>query len=661
MHQTHPARIVCVLLAFVAGMSATARADGPMNLLDRASVATTNGLMPSSADVTTSYSDISDAAGVVVAIQPGADKFPGVTFRPPQGIWDLSAYGHVDARLVNTSTNRLVLSLRVDNAGDWHTSPWSFESLHLAPGAAGNLRVYFGMSFGKTAFALHPEAVIRILVFAGKSDATQSFRIESLQAGGAPGERPAVDPKSIRITPRQGRLLEAGAISNAAAQLVVTGGAQAAVITNNDGDIALRLTLPPSKTEQSLQFHPAVGRWDLRDFLEVRVQVRNAGMAPLVPRLRVEGDNGPSDWAAAKAPLAPGAVTELVASFIPAVPWTCLPSSPKPGHVNNLPGTGTKLTSDAVAAITVAADAGAVERVLVVESIRADLPPPPVMPAWLGKRPPVDGAWNMTFDDEFNGAAINTDLWNVVGQNFYDKVSHYSRDNVIVKDGLLRLRYEKQRGWHNDDPAFKPWGPTAVSGETPYATGYLDTFGKWTQRYGYFESRLKLPRAPGLWPAFWMMPDRGPAFGSPGKRGSTSDGGMEFDIAEWLSRWGQYRYNIAMHWDGYGPEHKAAGTGTIYVQPDADGFLTCGLLWTPGVAIYYCNGREVLRWEDPRVSCMPADLMFTMPCGGWDNNALDDAQLPADLVVDYVRVWQRADLANLPPLAAATNTPPAVK
>ena len=79
--------------------------------------------------------------------------------------------------------------------------------------------------------------------------------------------------------------------------------------------------------------------------------------------------------------------------------------------------------------------------------------------------------------------------------------------------------------------------------------------------------------------------------------------------------------------------------------PDRDGFLTCGLLWTPGSAIYYCNGREVARWDEPRISSVPSDLMFTLPSGGWDNSSLDDAQLPDDFIIDYVRVWQRKDLA----------------
>jgi beta-glucanase (GH16 family) len=62
--------------------------------------------------------------------------------------------------------------------------------------------------------------------------------------------------------------------------------------------------------------------------------------------------------------------------------------------------------------------------------------------------------------------------------------------------------------------------------------------------------------------------------------------------------------------------------------------------------VLYGNGHEVARWEDPRISSVPSDLMFTLPMGGWDNDALDDARLPADFELDYVRVWQRRDLAE---------------
>jgi len=172
------------------------------------------------------------------------------------------------------------------------------------------------------------------------------------------------------------------------------------------------------------------------------------------------------------------------------------------------------------------------------------------------------------------------------------------------------------------------------------------------QRYGYFEARVKLPTAPGLWPTFWLMPDRGAAAGPQWKRQDTADGGMEFDIMEHLTRWGPYRYNIAVHWDGYGKEHKSVGSATNYIQADKDGFITSGLLWTPGSAIFYCNGKEIGRWEDARVGNVASGILIEMTTGGWDNNAVDDAQLPADYILDYVRVWQRKDLA---PDAGASN------
>jgi len=121
---------------------------------------------------------------------------------------------------------------------------------------------------------------------------------------------------------------------------------------------------------------------------------------------------------------------------------------------------------------------------------------------------------------------------------------------------------------------------------------------------------------------------------------------MEFDVAEYLSRWGPYRMNVAWHWDGYGKEHKATGSTTIYFQPDKDGFVTSGVLWLPGLSVYYLNGNEVARWENPRVSNVESDIMFTNVSGGWDNNGIDDTKLPDNFVIDYVRVWQRKDLAS---------------
>jgi beta-glucanase (GH16 family) len=220
---------------------------------------------------------------------------------------------------------------------------------------------------------------------------------------------------------------------------------------------------------------------------------------------------------------------------------------------------------------------------------------------------------------------------------------------------MANLRFEKKRGFHNDnsDPNVGPQNLTGQK-QSDYACGFLDTWGKWVQRYGYFESRVKLPRARGLWPTFWMVPDRG---GEKHGGSDTGHGAMEMDIMEHVTRWGPYRHNIALHWDGYGKDHKSRGSDCIYVQADKDGFITSGLLWTPGLVVFYCNGKELWRWEDPRVSNVASYIIFEVTTDTWNPKvAVDDKQLPADYLIDYVRAWQRKDLASS--AGAARSEPP---
>jgi beta-glucanase (GH16 family) len=384
---------------------------------------------------------------------------------------------------------------------------------------------------------------------------------------------------------------------------------------------------------------PAVGRWDLGDATEVRVRVRNEGRSPLTPSVQVTSNGGKTDLATAAAPLAAREQTEIVASFLPAKPGRGAPlNRPKVGDYSG--GTTFQSVFAATVEITARHDG---EAKLLVESITAAAPPG-VFPDWLGKRPPVEGEWVKTLDENFDAPAIDSKAWNIYGPNYWDKESHWTKDGLILDGGLAKFRFEGKRGFHNDnsDPAV---GPENLSGkkESNYACGYLDSWGKWAQRYGYFEARVKLPRTKGLWPTFWMVPSR------PGEKqcgGDTGNGGMEMDIMEHLTRWGPYRYNIALHWDGYGKDHKSVGTSCAYVQADKDGFITPGVLWTPGSMVFYCNGKEVWRFEDPRVATVAAYFIFEVTTGGWDNDPVDDKHLPADYLVDYVRAWQRKDLAS---------------
>lgn len=637
-----PARLIA--LAILCGATAWAQVGGiaPKFLIDTGSPKAAAQITPSSDQV----SITTGKDGITVNIAAGAEQYPGFFIKPESGsAWDLTPWGRIEAKITNLGAGSLQLSMRVDNKPDG--SSGNTEGISLKPGESKIIKVIFGYAYGfKPGFPLNPGSVKDLLFFSnGKKDAPRSFRIEDLQASGSAGEKPAVDPSTVRVKPENGVIYAKGVKIDAAKQLVAKGGAQAVVAA--DGTLQLGFTGGP-KGGESVTFKPAAGSWQLTEAFQVQVKLKNTGNAPVTPSVRLDSKGGSGDMITA-APLAPGAETVITVPFA-AVVSPVVPTDPKQevsskgtwSENNWAPktGTGTKFTSDWAKGVIITADKTPGAKSLAVTSIVANVPQSDI-PAWVGQRPPVDGDWVKTLDENFDGDAIDLNRWNIYTDNFWDKRTHFSKDNVIVKDGKLILHYEKKTGYHNDDPNDKK-----TVGKTDYACGFADTYGKWRQLYGYFEARVKLPKAPGLWPAFWTMPDRGPEAGPQWKRSSIANGGMEHDILEFLSGWGPYRYNLAFHWDGYGKEHKSGGTPYNYVLPDKDGYITTGVYWVPGLAIYYAQGKEVLRWESPRICTVPSYIMFNMVSGGWDNQPLEDAKLPDDFVIDYVRVWQRKDLAS---------------
>ena len=600
-----------------------------------------------------------NASGFDMVIKKGDAPWPGVVVQPADGTpWNLVLYGHVEAKVTNTGDAETVINLRVDNAGPSSENRWNAEMKKLAAGQTAVVRVYFGYSYNfQRGFKLDPKAVTRLLFFCTKTDRDVSFRIEDVKAAGWEGEPVGTNPDEARIKPQGGMIMSAGKPAKDAVLLLSNGGAKAA-FSSSGASVLVDFADGGQKT--SAQIKPKVGGfWDLSDHMRMVVRLRNTGKTPCSPGLFLGSIDGPTKTCTPAAPIAPGQDASVIIPFAPDLPWTAPTDAAQTdpstgGHWDRMPGTGTSFRNHKVRALTIMPDPQGGAQSIEIVGIIADQPPVQ-LPSWLGEKPPVEGDWIKTLDEEFDGQVLNDKIWSVYWFNWWDKRQHYSKDNTFLRDGKLVIRTEKKTGLHNDGTSVGMPGEIGPP-ETPYATGWADTFGKWTQRYGYFEFRAKLPRAAHMWPGIWMMPDRGlakfpdglPKVNWQGFKGRTDtfNGGMEIDIIESQSIWGPHRFNIACHWDGYAKEHKKLGTSANYVETDSEGFIVVGLLWLPGSLSFYGNGEEIWRWESPRIVSEQMYVQFQNMLGGWESDPLDDAQLPSDFEIDYMRVWQRADLAT---------------
>ncbi|MFC9708939.1 carbohydrate binding domain-containing protein [Paenibacillus sp. NPDC056933] len=257
--------------------------------------------------------------------------------------------------------------------------------------------------------------------------------------------------------------------------------------------------------------------------------------------------------------------------------------------------------------------------------------------------------WDLVWNDEFNGSAIDSSKWTVqdTGLVYNNELQYYSPDNTrIVKDqNRSVLQIEAKRDQKNGKD---------------YTSGKLISMGKGDWTYGKVVVRAKIPVEKGMWPAIWMMPTDEAHYG-----GWPASG--EIDIMELIGgKESSNKVYSTLHYDAVKPDgshgHNQGSLTLPEGQSFADDYHDFQVEWLPGMIRFYVDGKlhhEVTNWQtkaagQPEYYTFPAPfdrpfyLILNLAVGGDWPGAPESVFTSEAMNVDFVRVYSYKNLNQWP-------------
>lgn len=247
----------------------------------------------------------------------------------------------------------------------------------------------------------------------------------------------------------------------------------------------------------------------------------------------------------------------------------------------------------------------------------------------------------LTFSDEFNAeknTPVDATKWTheIGGKGWGNQELQYYTDSIENsfhdgKGSLVIKVIEKDL----PEDEFKCW-----YGKCKYTSARLVTNKKFTQKYGRFETRIKIPKGQGMWAAFWMLGDNFDTVGW-SKCG-------EIDIMENIGREPK-----TVHGTIHGPGYEGAkGIGKAYkLKGDsifADDFHVYAVEWKKNKIKWYVDGKHYFTMTPNKlpkdkewVYDHPFFMLLNLAVGGpWGGNPDKTTVLPQEMLIDYVRVYE---------------------
>lgn len=246
---------------------------------------------------------------------------------------------------------------------------------------------------------------------------------------------------------------------------------------------------------------------------------------------------------------------------------------------------------------------------------------------------PLPG-WELVWNDEFSRSGLpDASKWrydthrNRLGW-YNNELQYYSSarlENSRVENGKLIITARKER-----------LTSAADYGGQNYTSARLFTQGVASWTYGRFEIRAKLPCALGTWPAIWTL----------GTGGAWPDDG-EIDIMEQKGTSAAEKQKVlgTVHTrSGFAGAGPSANQTLLNACTD---FNTYHMEWNATSIVIGVNGSNYFTYLNQNIGNSqwpfnkPQYLLLNVAVGGFLGGTVNDAQLPASMEVDWVRVYRK--------------------
>jgi beta-glucanase (GH16 family) len=242
--------------------------------------------------------------------------------------------------------------------------------------------------------------------------------------------------------------------------------------------------------------------------------------------------------------------------------------------------------------------------------------------------------WHLTWSDEFNapnGTPPDPAKWNIVmgGKGFgNNELETYTARpaNIQQSDSNLVITARKE----------DLIGPDGVARN--YTSARINTQNHFSQKYGRFEARIKLPTGKGIWPAFWLL-------GDDHETDHWPDCG-EIDILETIGS------PATMYSTIHGPGYSGAkGPSTKFDLPANEqvdtAFHLYAVEWSPNTLKFFFDDHLIVERtpadlppDTHWVYDHPFYILLNFAVGGnWPGSPDATTTFPQQMLVDYVRVY----------------------